>query len=106
LKTAGWLPANLSLMRLLVTLVGLFVADGLVSKSLIERGLGYEGNPFLSGLSGPNLVLIKLASALLAALILWDIHKTRPRQAVVAAICSVVVYTGIVYWNLSIFLTV
>jgi hypothetical protein len=36
---------------------------------------------------------------------LWDVHKVRPKQAVIAATASVLVYTGIIFWNLSVFLT-
>ena len=104
-RTAIRWPADLTITHLLVVLVALFVADGLVSASLIGNGLGTEGNPFLRGVSGTNSVLIKLAGALLATLILWDIHKVRPRQATALAVGSVFVYTAIVFWNLSVFLS-
>jgi hypothetical protein len=104
-KTALQWPPDLTIGHLLVVLVALFAADSLVSTSLINNGLGYEGNPFLSGMSGPNSLSIKVAGSLLAAVVLWDVHKVRPKQAVIAATASVLVYTGIIFWNLSVFLT-
>ena len=105
MKTALQWPPSLTINHFLVVLVGLFAADSLVSGSLIRSGLGYEGNPFLNGMSGPDSLLIKVAGALLAVVVLWDIHKVRPRQAVVVTVASVIVYTAIVFWNASIFLT-
>jgi hypothetical protein len=104
-RTALQWPPDLTITHLLVVLVALFAADSLVSSSLIGSGLGYEGNPFLRGVSGIDSLLIKAAGALLAALILWDVHKIRPRQALAAAVGSVLFYTAIVFWNLSVFLT-
>ncbi len=104
LKTALQWPSDLTITHLLAVLVALFVTDGLVSRSLISSGLGYEANPFLRGMAGPDSVLIKVAGALLAALILWDIHKIRPRHALAVTVVSVVVYTAIIFWNVSVFL--
>ncbi len=99
-----WLPANLNIKHLLAVLVALSAADALVSQSLVALGLGYEGNPFLRGLSGGEFLLIKLVGVLLAALLLWDIHRRQPRIAVTAAVILVAFLTGVVYWNLGIYL--
>ncbi|MDD5082833.1 MAG: DUF5658 family protein [Dehalococcoidales bacterium] len=89
---------------LLLTLVFLVIADGLISQFLTRYGLGSEGNPFLQGLLGRGtFLLVKLAGALLAALVLWDMHKTRPRIALAATLSFVILYTGIVFWNLAVF---
>jgi hypothetical protein len=89
----------------LVTLVGLVVADGIVSRFLVRYGLGREGNPFLQTLVGQNnFLLIKLLGALLCALILWDLYKRRPRIALTSSLLFVVLYTVVVYWNLGIYL--
>jgi hypothetical protein len=104
MKTETCLPGNLSIKHFLVVLVGLVVSDSLVSQFVTEYGFGYEGNPFLHGLSGANSLLIKLAGALLAAITLWDVHKTRPKSSLEATLSSVVVYTGIVFWNVAVFL--
>ena len=89
---------------LLLTLIALVVSDGLISQFLIRYGLGREGNPLLqSFVSEGYFLLIKLAGALLCALILWDIHKTQPKVATISTLWFVVLYTGIVFWNLGVF---
>ena len=104
LNTPRWLPANLNIKHLLAVLVALSAADALVSQSLVALGLGLEGNPFLRGLSGGDFLLIKLIGVLLAALLLWDIHRRQPEIAVTAAVILVAFLTGVVYWNLGIYL--
>ena len=90
---------------LLLTLIALVAADGLISQLLIRHGLGREGNPFLQTfVTEGNFLPIKLGGALLAALILWDIHRTRPRVAMISTLLFVFVYAGIVLWNLGVFL--
>ena len=92
---------------ILATLVALVVADGILSQFLIRYGLAREGNPFLQTfVEQSNFPLIKLAAALLCALILWDIYKTRPRIAIASSLSFVGLYTVLVYWNLGICLTV
>ena len=91
-------------LHLLATLFALIVTDWLLSNSLLRLGLVRELNPFLQGIAGEqSLVLIKVAGALLAVLILWDIYKRKPQIATVSSFCSVILYTGIVYWNLFAF---
>ena len=86
---------------LLGTMFALVVADGLITNFLMAHGLGREWNPFLQTLAGGELfLLIKIGGAFLSALILWDIYKRRPQVAAISSLCIVVVYTGIVYWNL------
>ena len=90
---------------LLGTLVALVVADGLLSQFLVGSGLGTEGNPFLMGfVSDSSFLYLKLAGALLCALILWDIYKSSYRLAVFASSVFVILYTGIVYWNIIVFI--
>ena len=79
----------------------LVVADGLITNFLMTHGLGREWNPFLQTLvGGEPFLLLKVGGAFLSALILWDIYKKRPQMAAISSLCVVVVYTGIVYWNL------
>ena len=90
---------------LLGVLFTLVVADGILSNFLITEGLGREWNPFLQTLVGEeSFLLIKVAGALLSVLILWDIYKKWPQAAIKSSICIVVLYTGIVYWNILTFL--
>lgn len=85
--------------------MSLVVADGLISQFLIRYRLGNEGNPFLQRfVSETNFLLIKIAGALLCALILWDVFKRHPKEAFTISVISVAIYTGIVYWNLGLYL--
>ena len=88
-------------LGILITLV---ITDGLISHFLIKGGLAREGNPFLGNLVGTgNFLVIKVSGALLCALILWDIYRQRPKMARISIFCLVIVYTGIVFWNLCLF---
>jgi hypothetical protein len=90
---------------LLGALVALVVSDGLISQFLVRHGLGREGNPFLETLVGKDtFLIIKVLGVLLCALILWDIYGRRPKLAVITTLCFVVLYGGIVLWNLYVFL--
>ena len=85
-------------------LVALVVSDGLITDFLVRSGFGREGNPFLQAVMDEgNLMLIKMAGALLSALILWDIYRRRPRLVLIISLLFVAFYTGIVYWNLVVF---
>jgi hypothetical protein len=86
---------------LLGVLVILCVLDGLITNFLVTNGLGREGNPVLKGLVGSwKFVAIKSLGGLLCALLLWDIYKRWSKLAVVSTLCLVVIYGGIVVWNL------
>ena len=86
---------------LLLALVILVVADGLVTRFLILNNIATERNPFLVGIVGTQAFLkIKVAGALLAAVILWDIYRRWPVLAKVATSLFVFIYAGIVTWNL------
>ena len=90
---------------LLGTVFSLVIADGLISNFLVTHGLAREWNPYLQTLViDDNFLLIKVAGALLCTLILWDIYKKRPQMAMISTLCIVVLYTGLLYWNLGVFL--
>jgi hypothetical protein len=89
---------------ILLSLVMLVVADGLISQFLMKHGLGREGNPFLQAfVNGGEFLLLKVLGALLSALILWDIYKSRPKVGLISSLVFMVLYTGIVLWNLTVF---
>jgi len=92
-------------MKYLTILIFLLVlADGLISRFLTGNGLGQEINPFLQTIIGGNdFLLLKAAGSLFAGLILWDIFKRQPKVAFICAALCVVFYTGILYWNLTVF---
>ena len=103
--TKTYFTGSRRIKYLLLTLLGLVVSDGVISQFLVRYGLGHEGNPFLQTfISEGNFLLVKLAGALLAVIILWDIHKKQPRVALIGTLSFVVLYTGIVFWNLGVFL--
>lgn len=102
--TNAYFTGSRRIKYLFLILIALVVSDGLISQFLVRHGLGREGNPFLQTfVSEGNFLLIKLAGALLGALILWDVYKTQPRVALISTLSFVVLYTGIVFWNLGVF---
>lgn len=89
---------------LLIVLVLLVIADGLISKFLIQHGFASEGNPFLQPLIGEDIFLaVKAGGGLLAAVILWDIYRHSPKLSLINSIVFVIFYTVIVGWSLYIY---
>ena len=87
---------------LLCVLVALVVADGVLTEFLLNRGLAYEGNPFMKPLVGDiSFMFVKIGGSLLCAFILWDIYRHWPRLAMIATRVFVVAYGLIVVWNFS-----
>ena len=71
----------------------------------VRTGLGREGNPLLENIVEESIFLpLKVAGALLCAFILWDINKRWPKLALTATSCFVALYSGIVLWNVAVFL--
>ena len=97
------LPLNIVRFRyLLMLLVGLVVADGLLSEFLVNSGMGREGNPFLRDIMATgDFILVKIAGSLLSALLLAAIYRRQPKMAVVTTWCFIAIYTGIAYWNIG-----
>ena len=89
---------------LLVILIVLVVADGLISRFMVINRFGVEANPFLqSWVSEEKFIFIKSLGALLAALLLRDIHKQNARLAHISTVFFVIAYSMIVFWNLIVF---
>jgi hypothetical protein len=87
----------------LLLLVGLVLADGLITQFLITSGIAREGNTFLRGLLATgDFMPIKIAGALLSALLLVRINRHQPKMAIVTSWCFIAIYTGIVYWNITV----
>jgi hypothetical protein len=105
LKTSKGYFSGIHRMRYpLAALIALVVSDGLITHFLVRQGLGRERNPLLQTLVGEtNFLVIKVLGALLCALILWDIYRRWPKLALISSWCFVVLYAGIVLWNLSVF---
>ena len=108
LKTfKDYFAGNHRIRALLGTLIALVVSDGLISNFLVKQRFGLEGNPFLQTWVGEEeFLFIKLAGALLVALILWDIHKQGSKLSFIITLCFVIAYTLIVFWNMFAFLIV
>jgi len=89
--------------RLIVLLAALVIADGLVTEFMVGNGFGREGNPFLEGFVGEKaFIILKIAGALLVALLLWDMYKRWPKLAVIGASGMAFCYSGLVLWNLCV----
>ena len=90
---------------LLGTLLGLIVADGIISQFLIKEGLGVEGNPFLKSLAtSGDFLIIKLCGAVLCVLILWNMAKASPKLIFVFSTFVVFIYTAILFWNIAVYI--
>ena len=90
---------------LLMILVLLVVLDGLLTEFLLDGGGAHESNPFLEPLVGQTgFMILKTVGALVAAFILWDIHRRLPRVAVITTWIAVAGYFVIVLWNTSLIL--
>ena len=86
----------------LMLLVSLVVADGLITKHLIDSGVASESNPFLKDLFANGSALpFKIAGAVLSALLLAFMSRHHPKLASLTSWCFIAVYTGIVWWNLG-----
>ena len=92
---------------LLSALIILVILDGVLTQFLVNGGIARESNPFLAPIVGEvGFIVLKILGALLAAFILWDVHRHFPRVGVIATSAAVVGYSGIVLWNSSLFLLV
>jgi len=82
------------------------MADGLLTRFLVINEYGLEGNPFLQAWVGQELFLaIKVSGAFLAILLLWIEYNKKPRLTYIITVVSLVFYTSIVFWNLSVFIS-
>lgn len=89
---------------LLVLLVGLVVADGLVTRFVIKNSLGAEANPFLQEwVQSDSLLIIKLAGSIIAALILWRFYRRSQKTGWILTSIFVAVYSILIIWNIIAF---
>ena len=93
------------IILLLSALVGLVVADGVITNFLVGKGTAWEANPLLEPIVGKTgFMIIKIVGALLCALILWDVYRRYPRVGIIAAWIAVIGYAVIVAWNAGLIL--
>jgi phosphoglycerol transferase MdoB-like AlkP superfamily enzyme len=92
--------------RIRIILGALFatvVADGIITKFLVSKGLAIEGNPLLGDwVNSDAFYIIKIFGALLALLYLWSIYRRHPMLSTAFSCLLLATYTFIVFWNLSI----
>ncbi len=87
---------------LLCLLFSLVVADGIISNFIVQSGLGREGNPFIQSIVGQtSFIFLKLSAAFISALILWKVLKQHTRLGLISIIFFVMLYTAILWWNLT-----
>jgi len=80
------------------------VADGLITEFLVTGGYGSEINPLLITLiGGRSFLYIKIAGAFLVTLFLWIKYNADPKPVYITTVVALTAYTGIVYWNLSLY---
>ncbi len=86
-------------------LILMVIADGVLTNLLIMHGIASEANPFLVGIAGDKgLIIIKVIGVALVAFILWDIYRRSPRLSFWTSAIFLLVYSGIVAWNLHLLL--
>jgi hypothetical protein len=95
-----------TLRLMLYTLFALIVADGLMTKLLVTGGYGSEVNPFLQAWVGQDAFLtIKVSGAFLTTLYLWYKHSEKPKLVFGITLVALLFYTGVVFWNLFVYLS-
>ena len=98
---------NRKMRLMLYALFGLITADGLLTNFLVTNGHGLEANPFLRAWVGQDIFLaMKVSGAFLATLLLWIKYNRKPKLIYRATAVFLACYTGIVFWNLLVFLTI
>ena len=82
-------------------LASMVMADGLISNHIMSNGLGAESNLIIESIVGQaSFILVKVIAAIISAMILWKVFKRHPRLGLVSIILFVIIYTGILWWNL------
>jgi len=103
MRTSKLLRSKIRRARyLLCLLFSLVVADGIISNFIVQNGLGREGNPFIQSIVGQtSFIFLKLSAAFISALILWKVFRQHTRLGLVSIIFFVMLYTAILWWNLT-----
>ena len=93
------------LKYILAVLILMVIADGVLTNILIQKDIAREANPFQVGIAGDKgLIILKIVGILLAVVILWDIYRRSPRLSFWVSTVFLLVYSGIVAWNLHLLL--
>ena len=90
---------------LLGALFAAIVADGVITRFLVQNGFAREGNPFLEyWVLEDKFLSIKILGGLLATLYLWSIYRRHPGLSIFFSSLFLTAYIFIVFWNLNILL--
>jgi hypothetical protein len=93
-------------IRILIgSLFAAVVADGIITKFLIDRGLAREGNPLLTEwVLDDKFLYLKLLGGLLVALYLWNVNRRHPKLSICLTLIFLTGFIFIIIWNLLILL--
>ena len=92
---------NYKIRILIGSLFAAVVADGIITKFLIDKGFAREGNPFLTDwVVDDKFLFFKILGGLLVALYLWNINRRHPRLSVWLTSIFLTGYLFIIIWNL------
>jgi len=88
---------------ILGSLFAAIVADGVITRFLVQNGIANEGNPFLEyWVLEDEFLSIKILGGLLAVLYLWNIYRRHPKLSICFSSIFLMGYTFVVFWNLLI----
>ena len=97
------LTAPRRLLILLGLLLALFLADGVITRFLIDAGIATEGNPFLRAIVATDQFFwLKLAGGIIACLLLLDLYKRLGRPIYILTAVFVIIFNLIVGWNVAV----
>ena len=104
-RLKGYFAGSYHIRILIGSLFATVVADGIITRYLVSKGLATEGNPFLGDWVHNNaFYTLKIFGALLACIYLWFISRRHPTLSIAFTCLLLAAYVYIVLWNLSILL--
>ena len=89
---------------LLIIMLILIVVDGILTKNLIQRGIGTEANPFLINIvQTDDFLLWKLLGGLLVCTLLhWGYLRIKDKKIMIkTTLTFIIMYVMIVAWNIG-----
>jgi hypothetical protein len=95
--------SNYQIRILLGALFAAIVADGVITRHLVHKGLAREGNPFLQyWVVEDKLLSIKILGGFLAVFALWNIFRRKPIVSYIISSVFLLCYILIICWNVLI----
>lgn len=93
-------------MKYLIGLLcSLEIWDGIITHWATKQGVVQEGNPLVAPMAGGvTFLVLKIAGAILCALVLWSLHRHFPRLVISASTCIITFYVIVLAWNSSMLL--